>query len=394
MSTNFIKINNLSSLNDEKNNKTITFKFKSSFIDNNTYNQDNNDTSNTSPFLIKKIEINDHSSINNPFLNVLNNLDNTSINKNDNPFKLVLEQNVKSFEKKNLPKFIENSLIIPKEEKYKCKHKKYFSSFCIDDPIEEGGLMCYECLYKYHKNHISKCIPIKMDYFPIYKNHYKNYIKKYKEKLTNKFDKIISLLDNYENEEMEDISYLLEKKLDLSFELPIEIPFIERLEIGANQKISAIVEREIINIQNDNHYNYCVIYLNLFQSELKNLKFENNPKDTETIKFRSSVNLNLLGLGIPKIKEGKEKDIEVYLFKDNTLLEDKLKFENNDNLSLGVFESGKKEIIKDNEYSFVFKYIKDFTCICREEKYNDNSKIMAKSNNPESILACLIIELN
>lgn len=80
MSTNFIKINNLNSLNDEKNNKTITFKFKSSFIENNTYNQDNNDISNTSPFLIKKIEINNHSSINNPFLNVLNNLDNTSIN--------------------------------------------------------------------------------------------------------------------------------------------------------------------------------------------------------------------------------------------------------------------------------------------------------------------------
>lgn len=391
MSTNFLNINTLSSLNNENNNKTTIFKFKSLFLDNDNNNHDNEDISNSSQFLIKKKEINNHSFIN-PFADILNN---TSIIKNDNPFKVVIEKNVKSFENKNMSKNIENSLIIEKEEKCKCNHKKYFASFCIDDPIEEGGLMCYECLYKYHKNHISKCIPIKTDYFPIYKNHYKNCIKKYKEKLTNKFEKIISLLDNYENEEMEDISYLLEKKLDISFELPIEIPFIERLEIGVNKKISSIVEREIINIQNDNHYNYSVIYLNLFQNELKKLKLiENNSKDTETIKFRSSVNLNLLGLGIPKIKEGKEEDIEVYLFKDNSLLEDKLKFENNDNLSVGIFESGKIEVIKDNEYSIMFKYIKDFTCISREEKHNDNSKITAKSNNPESILACLIIELN
>ena len=391
MSTNFLNINTLSSLNNENNNKTTIFKFKSLFLDNDNNNHDNEYISNSSQFLIKKKEINNHSFIN-PFADVLNN---TSIIKNDNPFKVVIEKNVKSFENKNMSKNIENSLIIEKEEKCKCNHKKYFASFCIDDPIEEGGLMCYECLYKYHKNHISKCIPIKTDYFPIYKNHYKNCIKKYKEKLTNKFDKIISLLDNYENEEMEEISYLLEKKLDISFELPIEIPFIERLEIGVNKKISSIVEREIINIQNDNHYNYSVIYLNLFQNELKKLKLiENNSKDTETIKFRSSVNLNLLGLGIPKIKEGKEEDIEVNLFKDNNLLEDKLKFENNDNLSVGIFESGKIEVIKDNEYSIMFKYIKDFTCISREEKHNDNSKITAKSNNPESILACLIIELN
>jgi len=391
MSTNFLNINTLSSLNNENNNKTTIFKFKSLFLDNDNNNHDNEDISNSSQFLIKKKEINNHSFIN-PFADILNN---TSIIKNDNPFKVVIEKNVKSFENKNMSKNIENSLIIEKEEKCKCNHKKYFASFCIDDPIEEGGLMCYECLYKYHKNHISKCIPIKTDYFPIYKNHYKNCIKKYKEKLTNKFEKIISLLDNYENEEMEDISYLLEKKLDISFELPIEIPFIERLEIGVNKKISSIVEREIINIQNDNHYNYSVIYLNLFQNELKKLKLiENNSKDTETIKFRSSVNLNLLGLGIPKIKEGKEEDIEVYLFKDNSLLEDKLKFENNDNLSVGIFESGKIEVIKDNEYSIMFKYIKNFTCISREEKHNDNSKITAKSNNPESILACLIIELN
>lgn len=391
MSTNFLNINTLSSLNNENNNKTTIFKFKSLFLDNDNNNHDNEYISNSSQFLIKKKEINNHSFIN-PFADVLNN---TSIIKNDNPFKVVIEKNVKSFENKNMSKNIENSLILEKEEKCKCNHKKYFASFCIDDPIEEGGLMCYECLYKYHKNHISKCIPIKTDYFPIYKNHYKNCIKKYKEKLTNKFDKIISLLDNYENEEMEDISYLLEKKLDISFELPIEIPFIERLEIGVNKKISSIVEREIINIQNDNHYNYSVIYLNLFQNELKKLKLiENNSKDTETIKFRSSVNLNLLGLGIPKIKEGKEEDIEVNLFKDNNLLEDKLKFENNDNLSVGIFESGKIEVIKDNEYSIMFKYIKDFTCISREEKHNDNSKITAKSNNPESILACLIIELN
>lgn len=391
MSTNFLNINTLSSLNNENNNKTTIFKFKSLFLDNDNNNHNNEDISNSSQFLIKKKEINNHSFIN-PFADVLNN---TSIIKNDNPFKVVIEKNVKSFENKNMSKNIENSLILEKEEKCKCNHKKYFASFCIDDPIEEGGLMCYECLYKYHKNHISKCIPIKTDYFPIYKNHYKNCIKKYKEKLTNKFDKIISLLDNYENEEMEDISYLLEKKLDISFELPIEIPFIERLEIGVNKKISSIVEREIINIQNDNHYNYSVIYLNLFQNELKKLKLiENNSKDTETIKFRSSVNLNLLGLGIPKIKEGKEEDIEVNLFKDNSLLEDKLKFENNDNLSVGIFESGKIEVIKDNEYSIMFKYIKDFTCISREEKHNDNSKITAKSNNPESILACLIIELN
>ena len=42
--------------------------------------------------------------------------------------------------------------------------------------------------------------------------------------------------------------------------------------------------------------------LNLFQNDLKNIKFtKNNPNYFENIKLKSSINFNLLGIGIPKI---------------------------------------------------------------------------------------------
>ena len=107
--------------------------------------------------------------------------------------------------------------------------------------------MCYDCLYKYYRNCINHSIPIKVDYFQQYKKYYKECISLFKEKLENKFAQIIEPLEILENEEINDISTLLEEKLDLNFLLPIEIPFPERLEIAINRKLSAILDKEYIN---------------------------------------------------------------------------------------------------------------------------------------------------
>ena len=43
----------------------------------------------------------------------------------------------------------------------KCEHEYFFNFYCTSDSKNEHGLLCYECLYKYNKNHISKCIPLR-----------------------------------------------------------------------------------------------------------------------------------------------------------------------------------------------------------------------------------------
>ena len=70
------------------------------------------------------------------------------------------------------------------------------------------------------------------------------------------FDKIISKLEILEKETIENISNLFEEKVDLNFELPIEISFIERFEIAINKKISSMIN----SILHDCYINYnCLI---------------------------------------------------------------------------------------------------------------------------------------
>jgi hypothetical protein len=262
-----------------------------------------------------------------------------------------------------------------------------YIAYCTKDLKDEGGLLCYNCLYDYHNDHISQCIPIEFDNFENYKKYYKDHINKCKNILKDKFDEIISMLEKYEKEEIEDISNLFEQKIDLNYELPIEIPFIERFEIAINRKIMSLLDSLLFN----RSVNYNT--LNLYKNNLNALKIsQNNPNNSETIKIKSLIDFNLYGVGIPKIINDEENFIEIKLYKGNSLLKTINQFEDKDNLSIGVIESGLIQIKKNEEYTFEFRGINDLNYVSNDEEYNKNSKITISSNNAETILACLIIE--
>ena len=185
---------------------------------------------------------------------------------------------------------IRSNINIPNEAIKKCEHEKDFVCYCTVNSKNEGGLLCYECLYKYHKDHIVECFLIKKNNFENYKSHYKQYINKQKINIKRQFDKIISKLYEYENELIDDISKLFEEKVNLDFDLPIKIPFIERFEIAINRKISSLMEKiSFSSLVNPN-------WVNLFKNKLDDLKFsEKNPNFFETLKLKSSVDFNLIG---------------------------------------------------------------------------------------------------
>lgn len=194
---------------------------------------------------------------------------------------------------RNNEKIISNDMI-------KCNHSKYYVSYCTSTSKNDGGLICYECLYRYHQNHISKCIPIRKNSFPFYLDYYKKCINSYRIRLSNLFTQMNSILDFYENEEIEDISTLFEEKLNLNFHLPIEVPFIDRLEIAVNRNLFPRLQRQF----NTLNYNY----LNLFRYDLEKINFiEDNQNFSEIVKFKSSVNFDLYGIGVTELSEEQKK---------------------------------------------------------------------------------------
>lgn len=334
-------------------------------------------------------EINNEDKNNN--CNLFGNINDNTNNKNDS-------NNINLFgnnEKENIickikNKSTRNNVIIPYKKINKCNHEDDFTCYCLENPTEEGGLLCYDCLYKYHQDHIYNCIPIKINNFENYKKYYKEYINKHKIELKKKFDDIISKIDEYENEEIDSISNLFEEKVNLDFELPVELSFIKRFEIAINRKISSLIkELEYFSLVNTN----C---LNLFNNNLKDLKYnEKNPNFFENIKLESSIDFNLKGIGLPKISEIENKEIEIKIYKGHILMGEITKFQNYDNLTIGYFNSIDLDLIEiENgcEYSIQFKGIKDCDYINNEEYYNNNSYIKIYSNNSETVLACLIIE--
>ena len=317
-------------------------------------------------------------------------INSNAINEN-NQFKLLFNENKsittskdKSTIFKDLPNKRNNTNSLNKQAE-KCNHKNFFVSYCTEEK-KNCGLICYECLYKYHTNHISKCMPIRKKPFKVYLNLYKKSINKYKYKLAHAFGRINTLLDHLEKEKIEDISTLFEKKLDLNFELPIEISIKERLDIAINNRISEIIEEEIDDVEYK--------YLNLFKYDLDKLVFsKNNPNDIETIKFESSVDFKLFGIGIPILKAG-FIFIKAEIYEGNTLLDNKIKYHDDDKdkrLSIGIFTNPVK-IKKDIEYTLVIKEIKGLLFIDEDKQYNENSKIKISSSNLGTILACLIIK--
>ena len=135
--------------------------------------------------------------------------------------------------------------------------------------------------------------------------------------------------------------------------------------------------------------------LNLYKNNLNELKIsQKNPNDNEIIKFKSSTSFNLYGVGIPNNLNGEENSIAINFTENNWTRQMLTTFEKKGNLSLGIFKSNKIHIKACEEYTVEFKGIKDLNYISNDEEYNKNSKITINSNNAETILACLLIELN
>ena len=234
---------------------------------------------------------------------------------------------------------------------------------------------------------IKKILKVGYYSFENYKKFYKTCINKYKVNIKKIFKEIISVIEEYENEEIENISTLFDDKVDLKFELPVEISFIERFEIAINKKIISLLDNKLFNCKINHN---CV---NLFQNELKELKFkENNPNEKEIIKIRSSIDFNIFGIALPKIPENEGNDIEMNLISDNIILNKIEKFENYENLSIGLFNTNKIKINKNTDYLIEIKGIKNLDYIRNDEEYNENTKLEISSNNQETILAALIIE--
>ena len=147
----------------------------------------------------------------------------------------------------------------------------------------------------------------------------------------------------------------------------------------------------INSILHDCYINYNC--LNLFQNNLKEIKFsENNPNNFEKIRLKSSIDFNMSGIGIPKIPEKKQNSIEIKIYKGNSLLEEITKFNNYDNLLIGMFNSKEIKIEKNIEYSIEINGIIGLDYINNEEVYNDKTKIEISSNNSDTELVCLIVE--
>ena len=129
--------------------------------------------------------------------------------------------------------------------------------------------------------------------------------------------------------------------MDLKFKLPVEIPFIERFEIAINRKIISLLDNKLFSCKINHN---CI---NLFQNELKELKFKNNnPNENESIKIKSSIDFNIFGIALPKILKNEGNSIEINLISDNVILNKITKFENYDNLSISLFDRRVLKLIK------------------------------------------------
>ena len=77
---------------------------------------------------------------------------------------------------------------------------------------------------------------------------------------------------------------------------------------------------------------------------------------------------------------------------DNIILNKITKFENYENLSIGLFDTNIIKINKNTDYYREIKGIKNLDYICNDEEYNERTKLEINSNNQETILAALVIE--
>ena len=191
-------------------------------------------------------------------------------------------------------------------------------------------------------------------------------------------------------EDIKDITDLFENKLNLNFELPVEVPIIDRIEIAVNNKLFNYFKNEINNAA------YKI--LNLFKSDLNFLPIcEGNPNDVETIEFESSVNFDLIGIGIPEIPEELIRYIDIRIYEENKVLANQITFKDYENKNellfyIAIFNNYPIKIKKDTKYSLVINNTEELNYIFEDEEYNENSKIKIYSSNNETVLAFLVIK--
>ena len=272
----------------------------------------------------------------------------------------------------------------------KCNHDDKYCAFCTEGEI---NFICYECIYEYNLDK-EKCIPINSD-LNSYVNIYNEYINKIKQLLSDEIIKEISKLELDKN----DTFYSIAEKLDLKFNLPIEVSFEERLKIGVQRKISNIFKNIgslcfwLLN-------NY--INVNLYKAKLENIKTKFlNPYDNEVITLTSEIPFFLKGIAVPKVSEFqgniefsfKKKEMKESLF--NSSVEEKkikvdLKENEEQNLTSIIFENP-IFIEKNFKYEMTISGIKNINYIDNEEAFNTHSSLSFESNNVNSIIASLII---
>ena len=272
----------------------------------------------------------------------------------------------------------------------KCNHADKYCAFYTGGYV---NLVCYECIYEYNLDK-NKCIPIN-NKFNSYIDIYQENINEMKNKINNV---IINEINNLELDKNDNINSIFEK-IDLKFNLPIEVSFEERLKIGIKRKIINILN----NIVLDNR-NIFESYLNLYCTKLENLKTEcTNLYEKEIIKLESEIPFTLKGIAIPKINEEFQNNIKLSLNKEKLVNPFEIK-DNIDNIDIDTtFEEDaknnltlirfKKDILIENKYKYelTISGIKGCTYINNEEVYNIHNKILIETENENSILACLII---
>jgi len=156
----------------------------------------------------------------------------------------------------------------------------------------------------------------------------------------------------------------------------------------------------IDNLNKEN--NKSTIFLNIYETKLKNLKFKTSyPNQEENIVIKSEIPFILKGIGIPKVSKEIKDNIKISLSIQSLsffssgpekIIPIELKeSEEINNLSVGILENP-VNIETNKNYKIKFSGINLCTYIDNEEEYNIHNKILIESDNNESILACLILE--
>ena len=176
-------------------------------------------------------------------------------------------------------------------------------------------------------------------------------------------------IEIFEKDTFDNISELF-AKIDLNFSLPIEVPLDERLKIGINKKFSKMVYR-LPNIDSFNNY------LNLYETEIKDLKKSNsNPYNDEIITIKSEIPFTLKGIGLIKIPKELKNSISIklneYIYKNSQNIKTiniNLEESEENDLTIGRLEHA-VIIEKDKEYYINISGIKGYSYIDDTEELN------------------------